>query len=97
MTYTEESIRASVKADEARFLAPWREGRPEGYTPGPQMRDLLCIGAWLREELTRSGVSDDERRKQERLFNSFSRGREDLFRLAAEILNHTVRLDGQPV
>lgn len=47
----------------------------------------MCIGNWLSEELTANGVSDEARRKVQALYNRKSRAMEDLFDLAAKIMN----------
>jgi hypothetical protein len=91
--YTAEHIRQAVDADRERLFAPYAVGRPERWTPDQRTRDLICIGHWLREELQRLGVTEDDRRTQERYYNRWSRSMEDLFALAAETLNMV--LDGQ--
>jgi hypothetical protein len=85
-----EEIQAIVTADEERLFAPWLVGRPEGYRADTATKTMVCLGYWLREELTKLGLSDDDRRIQESAFHRWSRSREDLFVLAAEIINDAI-------
>ena len=88
--YTEDAVRTVVVAAEERLFAPWREGRPETWRPSTQTKDMVCVGFWLREELTRLGFSDDDRKIQEAKFHRWSRSRLDVFLLAAELLNEAL-------
>ena len=48
------------------------------------------MGLWLGEEMTRKGVDDLGMRVQLATFNRHSRSDEDLFDLAARIMNDTL-------
>jgi len=87
MTYTADSVRASVSANEERLFAPWKIGRPEGWTTDARTKNVVCLGFWLREELTKMGLSDKDRITQEQFFHRWSRSDSDLFALVATILN----------
>jgi hypothetical protein len=85
--YTAESVRAVIDPDRERLFAPYAVGRPTNWACDPRTRDLICIGYWLTEELTRLGVSDHDRRTQQHFYNRWSRSDEDLFDLAARTMN----------
>jgi hypothetical protein len=85
--YTAESVRAAIEPDRERLFAPYAVGRPTNWACDPRTRDLICIGYWLTEELTRLGVSDHDRRTQQHFYNRWSRSDEDLFDLAARTMN----------
>jgi hypothetical protein len=89
--YTAEGVLSAITAEEERLFAPWAVGRPEGWKPSKETKDTVCIGLWLREELSKL-VGDDDRKTQEAVFYRWSRNRIDLHQLAAEILNDA--LDG---
>lgn len=89
--YTRETVEAGVNADEKRLFASWSVGRPEGWTCDARTKNTVCIALMLREELTSMGLSDVDRKTQEAFFHRWSRSKEDLFALAAEILNDAVK------
>jgi hypothetical protein len=62
-------------------------GRPQGWTPDERTKELVTLGLWLREELTRLGLSEDDRKTQESYFHRHSRSDENLFELAAQVMN----------
>jgi|SRR5580693_4498404 hypothetical protein len=88
--YSAASVRAAVEPHQKRYMAIWGEGRPENWTPSPATRDTLCLGMWLNEEMARVGINDDDRRMQGHRFNRKSSSADDLFGLAAELLNEAV-------
>ena len=87
--YTAERCRAAVEADIDRLFAPWREGRSENYTPDPATKQLVALGYWLGEELTRIGMNDADRRTQCWKYNRLSRTY-DIWETAAECLNEAL-------
>ncbi len=91
-SYIPERIQLAVESDRDRLFASWSVGRPEGWSCDPRTKDLICIGNWLTEELTRLCANEDDRRTQQAYYNRWSRSREDLWVLAAETLNMV--LDG---
>lgn len=48
---------------------------------------LVCLGHWLDEELTRIQIDDTIRRLALWMYNRYSRSDEDLFELAAQVMN----------
>lgn len=63
--------------------------KPERWSCDSRTRDLICIGNWLSEQFAEAHLDDVGRRAQEWQFNRRSRSEEDLFALAAEIMNDT--------
>lgn len=99
--YTVDSIRSAVKLDEDRLFSSWSAGRPIGWTCDQQTKDSVCIDSWISEEIDRLiadgftgpdgvAISEDDRRIQQLTFNRWCRSRDDLFELAAEIMNDVV-------
>lgn len=86
MALSAADIRGILEREGARLFAPWAVGRPEGWTTDRRTHDMICLGFWLREELTRQGLSDADRKTQESYFHRWSRSHEDLFALVANIL-----------
>lgn len=86
MVYSAENVRAAVMADEERLFAAWSANRPEGWSVDPRTKATVCIGHWMREELAKL-VGDEDRRIQLNAFNRHSRSDDDLYELAAQILN----------
>jgi len=84
--YTAAKIRQTVEADVDRLFAPWMVGRPETYSPSPDMKSLVALGYWLNEELSRICPDEDDRRTQEWKYNRLSRTY-DIWDTAAECLN----------
>lgn len=87
MSYSPERVMAEVDKDRDRLFAPYAFGRPEGWIPDQRTKDLVCIGNWLHEELTRIGANDADRKTQLWYYNRWSRSEEDLWTLAARTLN----------
>ena len=87
VVFTAQAIREDVSRHEDRLFAPWRVGRPDNYAPDSRTKATVCLGFWMREELQKLGLSEEDRRIQENAFYRWSRSREDLFELAAEIMN----------
>ena len=93
MAYDADTVTAQVAPQLDRLFAPWRVGRPDGWIPDPRTKELVCIGLWLREELTRLGLSDTDRKTQEGYYHRHSRSDENLYELAAKVLNDAVAGD----
>lgn len=90
MTYTSEQIREVIAKEKDRLMVPWRAERPERWTPDSRSEAVMCLSGWLREELTKLGLSDEDRRIQENHFYRWSRSEDDLYQLAASIMNDAV-------
>lgn len=67
-----------------------RIAKPANWACDQQTRDFVCLSIWLREELTRIGIDELGRKTQEAQFNRYSRSTDDLFGLAAGIMNDAV-------
>jgi hypothetical protein len=89
--YTAQGVKQAVEADIERLFAPWLVGRSETYKADPATRNLVALGYWLGEELTRIGMNDADRRTQCWKYNRLSRTY-DIWETAAECLNEA--LDG---
>ena len=90
--YTAENVKAAIEADREALFAAYAIGRPENWSVDIRTKDLVCIAAWLQNELTIVGISDTDRRTQQWKFNRESRADNDLFDCAAKIMNEA--LDG---
>jgi len=93
LSYTGPRIRELVESDRERLFASYAVGRPPNWTCDARTRDTVCLSVWLREELTRIGLDDLGRRTLEGEFNRYSRSDNDLFDLAADIMNKAVAND----
>lgn len=87
MSYTADLVREAVRKDFDRLFESYSTGRPENWIVNQRTKDVISISVWLREELTRVGVDDLGRRTQEGFFNRYSRSDDDLFELAAQLMN----------
>ena len=90
MTYTASGVKESVDADREHLMGAWALGRPENWSCNQQTKDLICIGNWLDEEMRRRWLDDLGRITQTSQFNRRSRSEDDLWTLAAEIMNQVV-------
>jgi len=88
--YTAQTIRAAVDADREALFAPYIVGRSERWSCDTRTKDLVCIGNWLCAELTKIGLSEEDRRTQEWRYNRESRSDQDLFECAAQIMNDSI-------
>jgi hypothetical protein len=88
--YTAESIRAAVDADRERLFAAYSANRPPNWNCDQRTKDLVAIGNWIDGEHRRLGIDDLGRTTQDGRFNRESRSRDDLWTLAAEIMNDTL-------
>lgn len=87
MTYSAEQVQAAVSVDRERLLATFMDGRPPNWSCDQRTRDVVALGVWLDEELTRIGIDDLGRRTQTSQFNRLSRSFDDLWGIAARIMN----------
>lgn len=85
--YTRESVFLEIESDRESLFAHWSRGRPSNWSCDPRTRDLICTAEWLKRKL-RSLVPDEiGRHVLESQFHRFSRSEDDLFSLAARIVN----------
>lgn len=92
MRYDVDLVKHAVETDLERLFAFWAEGRPAGWVPSPDMKTLVALGNWLREELVKLGANDADVRTQLWKYNRLSRTY-DVWETAAECLNDV--LDGK--
>lgn len=90
MTYTNEEIRLIIAHNSERLYKDYSSGRPEGWHADKRTHDMICLGVWLNEELTRLGVDDLGRITQIWQFNRRSRSEDDLFTIASEIMSQSI-------
>jgi len=90
MCYTAESVKATIEAGRTRLFAGWSVNRPINWACDSRTQDMVCLGVWLDEEMRRLGLDDLGRTTQGSQFNRRSRSEEDLWTLAAQIMNDTV-------
>jgi hypothetical protein len=93
LSYTGASVREQVEADRERLFASYAVGRHANWTCDVRTRDTVCLSVWLREELTRIGLDELGRKTLEGEFNRYSRSDDDLFDLAAGIMNKALKDD----
>jgi len=72
------------------LFASYAANRPENWAVNQRTHDLICISVWMREELTAMQLDDVGRKVQEDQFNRMSRTLDDVFELAARIMNDTL-------
>jgi hypothetical protein len=85
--YTAERVKAEVDKDREHLFAEYAAGRMPTWGCDQATKDLVCTGKWLKEELVRLGVSDEDRRAQEHFYNRWTRGEAAYFEIAAQALN----------
>lgn len=93
VNYLATEIRRLVELDRERLFASYAVGRHPNWTYDVRTRDTVCLSLWLREELTRIGIDDLGRKTLEGEFNRYSRSDDDLFELAAGIMNKALADD----
>lgn len=87
LKYDRESVRIDVERKSERLLSSFVSGRPKNWSCDSRTKELVSIGAWLREEMTFLSLDELGRKTQEGEFNRTSRSVEDLYELAANIMN----------
>ncbi len=90
MIYTTEYIRSQIGIHSDRLFAPWCIGRPDNWIPDSRLKETVVLGLWLREELVRIGLSDDDRKIQEGIFHRYSRSEDDLLSIAVQVMNDSI-------
>lgn len=93
MKYNREGVRAAIEADRERLFSSYATGRPATWVCDQWTKDFVCLSIWLREELLKVLGPDDVagRKAEENEFYRVSRRPgEDLFELAAAIMNDSV-------
>jgi hypothetical protein len=92
-TYTADSIRAAIHQSTKWdiYIARLAVGQSPTWICDQRTADLFCLSQWLIEELTAIGLSDDDRKAQQRFFNRKSRATDDLYQLAAQTINDALR------
>lgn len=93
MTYTAEYIKQEVETNEESLFSSYAAGRSETWSCDKRTKELVCIAAWLQDELVKIGASDADRRTQLWKFNRESRSDHDLYECAAAIMNEAVAGD----
>jgi len=88
--YTAEEIARIVANNSIELFAEYSAGRPPNWSVNNRTRELVCIAKWMNQEMVAMGLDDLGRRMQEAQFNRFSRSDEDLYALAARIMNDTL-------
>lgn len=90
MTYTHQSVKEAVESQREALFASYAVGRSPTWSCDQRTKDLWCIGRWVNEELSRLNVDDRVRRVQIAEFHRYSRSDQDLWELAASIMNAAV-------
>jgi hypothetical protein len=85
-----EVLRILIEIERPRLFASYAEGRSPRWTCDQRTKDTVCLSVWLREELERLDIDELGRKVQEGEFYRYARSDEDLFELAATILNNAV-------
>lgn len=88
--YSAESVKEAVEARREELFAPYAVGRPTNWSCDTRTKDMVCIGNWLSEELTRRAANSTDRRTQQWKFNRESRSDNDLWQCAADIMNEVL-------
>jgi hypothetical protein len=91
--YTSESVKVSLAAKEDAYFAKLAIGQPPTWKCDQRTKDIFCLYQWLIDELTAVKCTDEDRRHMQWYFNRKSRAEDDLFSLAAKVMNDT--LDGK--
>jgi len=89
-SYTAAAIAAQVEQHQTRLFSSYSIGRPANWSCDTRTRNLVCIGNWLQEEMLRLGLDDLGRRTMLGEYNRCSRSEDDLFSLAARIMEDIV-------
>lgn len=87
MTHTAESVRQAVNSQRERLFSSYAFGRSSNWVCDQRTKDTVCISVWLRESLTALGLDELDRKTQENVFYRYARNDNDLFGLAAQVMN----------
>lgn len=88
--YTPLYVEQEVTLNLDRLFKPWTIGRPAGWSTDTRTKALVAAGYWLREELERLKVSDQDRKTQDGYYYRRSRSEEDIYTIVSELLNEAV-------
>jgi hypothetical protein len=88
--YTAETIKNAVQAEAIRLFASYSANRPENWACDQRTRDLVMLGNWMDEEHRKHDLDDLGRITQNGRFNREARSTDDLWTLAATIMNDTI-------
>lgn len=88
--YTAASVQGVIEAERTRLFASYAAGRSPNWSVDQRTKDTVCLNVWLREELTRLNIDESGRKAQENEFYRLARNEDNLFELAAAILNNAV-------
>lgn len=86
--FTSKMIRELVERDIERLFAHWLVGRSENYAVDSATKNIIAIGYWLDEQLSKI-CNDADRRTQCWKFNRMSRTY-DIWETAAECINEAI-------
>lgn len=89
--YNAQAVRAALESKRPLYEAKWAQGQPEGWIPSPRSMDIWCLSQWLLEML--AGLSTGERIHRLSYFNRKARAEEDLYEIAARVLNNELTGD----
>lgn len=90
MRYTASFILGIIAAGRERLFADYARNRLENWKVDSRTQDFVCLSTWLREELTSVGIDDHGRIVQQGVFSRYSRSDDDLFELAAQVMNDAI-------
>ena len=85
--YTAEIVQASLAIKVDTYFARLSVSQPPTWKCDQRTKELFCIYAWLMDELTLLKGSNKDRRAMQWYFNRKSRAEDDLFALAAKVMN----------
>ena len=91
--YTAETVQASLAIKVDTYFARLSVGQPPTWKCDQRTKELFCIYAWLMDELTLLQCAEDDRRAMQWYFNRKSRAEDDLFALAAKVMNKFISGD----
>jgi hypothetical protein len=89
-SYTALYVEEEVTLNLDRLFEPWTVGRPAGWSTDTRTKALVAAGYWLREELVKLGVPDEDRKTQEGYYYRRSRSEEDIYMIVTELLNEAL-------
>ncbi len=90
MRYSSQFIKNEITLQRQELFVHYAKDRPINWSVDERTKDLICLTAWLRREMILIELDSVGRIIQEGEFNRASRSQEDLFQLAADIMNATV-------
>jgi hypothetical protein len=88
--YDKGIVRCLVDIHRDRLFAAYAEGKPKSWCCDQRTKDAVCIANWIDGELRRLGIDDLGRRTQTAQFNRRHRTEEDMWTVAAEIMNEAL-------